>query len=403
MKKLLSGLMAAWVVLIFLPALSVANPEQAESDLPNDSQVEGPWLKLPKFDAKIDGAMFRTDPDGTLLYSRSVNGGELFVVIERVPLGEITEQKVVEAIATRESVEVGEISLDDAQELAEEHSYAYPCVTATYDIAGGARENNELLFPVGQYLFRVIFSVSANAETEYDTEEKLYKWISKIDFVGLDGAKQGGAAKPPADFAAVAFTGEGYTGASWAIAIGDYDLWYHLDPSGEEIFNLPNDSICSVRVRPGYQVTLFEHANFGGDSTTLRQDTPSLGVNNHWVSSLRAEKIAEREDDPAWKEGATVAGAFRGRLPGGKADPERIQAFAQMVESDWYGETTDDERIRMGGELLALFEDLGYSVPEWQPNTFAQQMNNFYDWRKDMNVWEIACLILNVDPKQFEK
>ena len=80
---------------------------------------------------------------------------------------------------------------------------------------------------------------------------------------------------------------------------------------------------------------------------------------------------------------------------------KRINEFAEMYEPNWYGGTTDDERIRMGGELLEIFDALGYDVSEWAPNTFAQQMNNFYDWRKDMNVWQVACLVLNIDAEVY--
>ncbi|NLB82681.1 MAG: hypothetical protein GX791_00385 [Synergistaceae bacterium] len=74
----------------------------------------------------------------------------------------------------------------------------------------------------------------------------------------------------------------------------------------------------------------------------------------------------------------------------------------KMYEPHWYGNTTDDERIMMAGLLLKIYEALGYAVSEWTPNTFARQMNNFFDWRKDLNVWRVACLIQNVAPEAYE-
>jgi hypothetical protein len=53
--------------------------------------------------------------------------------------------------------------------------------------------------------------------------------------------------------------------------------------------------------------------------------------------------------------------------------------------------------------LLKTFEALGYDVSEWTPNTFAQMMNNFLDWRKDLSVWRVACLVLNIDYAAFEQ
>jgi hypothetical protein len=29
-------------------------------------------------------------------------------------------------------------------------------------------------------------------------------------------------------------------------------------------------------------------------------------------------------------------------------------------------------------------------------------MNNFYVWRKDLNVWQVACTVLNIDYAAFE-
>jgi hypothetical protein len=49
-----------------------------------------------------------------------------------------------------------------------------------------------------------------------------------------------------------------------------------------------------------------------------------------------------------------------------------------------------------------IFPDCGLAVDGWTPNGFAQQMNNFYDRRKNISVWQTACLILNVNPKSFE-
>ncbi|MPN32567.1 hypothetical protein SDC9_180046 [bioreactor metagenome] len=68
---------------------------------------------------------------------------------------------------------------------------------------------------------------------------------------------------------------------------------------------------------------------------------------------------------------------------------------------NWYGTTTDAERVKLGGELIGIFTDLGVDMSNWEANTFAQMMNNFYDWRKDLSVWDTACLILNVDPETF--
>ena len=63
---------------------------------------------------------------------------------------------------------------------------------------------------------------------------------------------------------------------------------------------LPNDSISSVRVPPGYKVTLYEHIDFMGESLVLLSDAMCLSdywmkrkLNVPWMkqaSSIRVEK-----------------------------------------------------------------------------------------------------------------
>jgi hypothetical protein len=83
--------------------------------------------------------------------------------------------------------------------------------------------------------------------------------------------------------------------------------------------------------------------------------------------------------------------------------PEQFAWLIHSGEPEWYGDTTDEERIEMGGFLVDFFQALGYDLSSWTPESFAQQMNNFYDWRKDLSVWRTACLVLNIDPEPYEE
>ena len=83
-----------------------------------------------------------------------------------------------------------------------------------------------------------------------------------------------------------------------------------------------------------------------------------------------------------------------------KKHAEKIERYQNDIS--WYGSTTDAERVEMGKDLLEIFEDCGVDVDGWTPGSFAQQMNNFYDWGADAGVWQTACLIFNVDPEPFE-
>ena len=79
-----------------------------------------------------------------------------------------------------------------------------------------------------------------------------------------------------------------YAGYSAGFGEGDFDL------SALQAAGVANDDLSSLSVAPGYQVTLYEHAGFGGASITLSGDDACLtdnsagGLNfNDEVSSMR--------------------------------------------------------------------------------------------------------------------
>ena len=196
------------------------------------------------------------------------------------------------------------------------------------------------------------------------------------------------------DYVAALYTHENYQGVEWKISEeGMYDL--------REGFNIPNDIICSIKVRPGYTLTLFEHAGFKGKSQTWSEDAPSLaGFWNRQASSLEVQDRGDKWKASFVRRNPLRTGVFLHDLDAEKA--KELEYFTKMYEPHWYGKTTDDERIMMAGILLRLYDALGYNVSEWTPNTFARQMNNFFDWRKDLSVWRVACLIQNVAPEAYE-
>lgn len=168
-----------------LPSDKAAAPPNADGG-ERDAQVKGLWLKLPKFTDAIDGTLFKVEDDGSVVYNRLVNGGELNLLIERVRMeGEINEQAILETIARKEGVATDDITLADVAEIVEKYAYEHPCLGVSYQVGedSARRENIEFLFPVDQWLFRVIFSISADAETDYTSDDKLWTWISSVHFV----------------------------------------------------------------------------------------------------------------------------------------------------------------------------------------------------------------------------
>lgn len=233
----------------------------------------------------------------------------------------------------------------------------------------------------------------------------VFSLVIPLSLAGSAGADQTDTGEKM-DFVAVAYTSPDFQGVSWRIpAPGLYDLW--------KGFDLPNDSICSIAAAPGYTITLYEHSKFEGESESM-QGAGDLGKRKRWASSLKVEKTGKTDNDMFFEwfrvqlenmgipakieidpETASVAKAL-------EIHADRIDTFQKAMEPHWYGTTTDAERIALADELLKIFSDCGVDVDEWEPNTFAQQINNFFDWRKNLSVWDTACLILNVDPERFK-
>ena len=82
-----------------------------------------------------------------------------------------------------------------------------------------------------------------------------------------------------ADAQVVVFTHADYKGKSQTLDVGRYDM---------KSLKVGNDSISSVRVAPGYRVTLFEH-EFDGSTKVVTSDTRFLEDFNDLTSSVVVE------------------------------------------------------------------------------------------------------------------
>lgn len=82
------------------------------------------------------------------------------------------------------------------------------------------------------------------------------------------------------------YTGNGYQGQTQRLFAGRYDM-------GQ--LKVGNDAIRSVKVPAGFQVTLYEHAAFGGQRLVLTQDTDLAGQSfNAQTSSIVVESTTAR-------------------------------------------------------------------------------------------------------------
>lgn len=73
---------------------------------------------------------------------------------------------------------------------------------------------------------------------------------------------------------------------------------------------------------------------------------------------------------------------------------EDAALYQELFEPEWYGVTTDNERITMAWELLSILRQSGHSIGHTSANDFAQSMNDYYDMDKKLSVWEVASIVL---------
>lgn len=199
---------------------------------------------------------------------------------------------------------------------------------------------------------------------------------------------------------AIAFTGEGYTCIAWKIEDeGTFDL--------KDGFDLPNDTLCSIKVKPGYKVTLFEHENFSGEQLTLDSDTPTLPENwKRQTSSLVVEPNPDYEEK--WQEAAEDVNEYtptQTTTMTSKQMERATRRYKDMItplmdwsSMNWRRELDDAGRVQKAETMLDFFSACGFDVSQWTPDTLAQQINNFCDWRPDSNVLQVAVMVLGIDP-----
>ena len=124
--------------------------------------------------------------------------------------------------------------------------------------------------------------------------------LSKISFDNLTSSIKIERINPQV----IIYTDVNYTGINQILLEGSYDV---------NNMGVPNDSIRSVKVSPGYRVLLYEDANFQGKKLTLERDSPNL---NTTTSSLKVEKIANLQFPVNVFTGINYTGSSNGFIEG---------------------------------------------------------------------------------------
>lgn len=378
-----------------------------------DGKVEGLWLRVPDFPDDAEVTEFSDDGQGEVTYIRTVDGGLFVLGIHRTPAVEgMDEEMIKETIAESVKERGGDPDDIDFDSGAEDFAelLSYRCVTAEYEIGENEDARHVAILAVftDEYIFLLQADAAADSMDDYSDRSRM--WLGHMKFVGGEGRgdlfdEEEDEEDEGIPFVAAVYSLPGFRGVAWQIpGPGSYDLGNGFD--------MPNDSICSIGVCPGYKVTLYQHSEFGGESAEFIEGKDDLGELNRQASSLKVERLEEPDPGMAMEwfmvhaenEGLyeeidfDVAGTAKAL----KFHSKKIKNFQAAMEPDWYGGTTDNERIRLGGELIKIFSDLGVDTDDFDGDTFAQAMNNFYDWRKDLSIWDSACMLLNVNPEDFK-
>ena len=83
----------------------------------------------------------------------------------------------------------------------------------------------------------------------------------------------------PQDPAVAFYEGENFTGASWSVELGSFNIDAFFASA------IGNDNLSSIRIEPGYSVTICQHANNGGLCETYSSSVAQLGALNNQASS----------------------------------------------------------------------------------------------------------------------
>ncbi len=75
----------------------------------------------------------------------------------------------------------------------------------------------------------------------------------------------------------------------------------------------------------------------------------------------------------------------------------RLAEAAMTFKDDWYGDTTDDERIALADAILALLQSGELDTGDYTGNTLAQSINDLYDQDNGNSMLFLAISVCGLD------
>lgn len=116
-----------------------------------------------------------------------------------------------------------------------------------------------------------------------------------------------------------AYSNAGYTGTEQQFGVGDHNI-------NELVAGVGNDQISSMRIAPGYKVTLYRDYNFSGASKVLTADAMYVDDFNDIISSLKVEAISPLDATSVAVPNNTYSDASKRQL---------LQTFAPRI---WFAQ-----------------------------------------------------------------
>lgn len=180
MLKSLCLLVTALTIAWLAPGLCAAQAAQ------DDSGIKGLWITAPGFVKQSEFVdVDDKNPDGPASYTRSMNGGSLFMTIERLEPIEYGEDAIKAEIPKWMQGGVSDLKVWQDEDLSA--LYTYPAFRADYTF--GSNEDttiaHELIIYTDPFTFRVSVTIDADYAGGYTDDEFDPKWIDEW-FSGLE-------------------------------------------------------------------------------------------------------------------------------------------------------------------------------------------------------------------------
>lgn len=124
----------------------------------------------------------------------------------------------------------------------------------------------------------------------------------------------------------------------------------------------------------GYSMSIFDLAAYylDMDPTVYREEVLTI------LNQTLTDKVDEYEEFQYFLDG-------------------RLPDAAMTFKDDWYGDTTDDERIALADAVLYLFQVAEFETGDYNGNTLAQAINDLYDQDAGDSMLSLAVSVCGID------